>query len=261
MRSKRLGQVGIGIAVWLAFVLALSLTTLIPTYPYGVLIATAFSLLSTRVSDRILDAVLGKDKEIPDLVLQPLVLTPETPFNRSQFLNMAWASGTVRSENGKVENDIIQNQLNARFGIIRFRNTGDDAIGCRVEVKYLAPIAHSDQKIWIDGGYLSWLSISKRMHLTEMKQLNVFKISELLANPTEDIHREEEKDLQVCYTLQEGNIVILCSETGHPIATYDQGKPANVELELTITAQRYPVTKKTLSITVDGTSIIFQEDN
>jgi hypothetical protein len=251
----------VGIAVWLAFVLALSLTTLIRAYPYGVLIATGFSLLSTRVSDRILDVVLGKEKEIPDLVFQPLELTPETAFNRSQFLNMAWASGTVRSENGKVENDIIQNQLNGRFGIIRFRNTGDDAIGCRVEVKYLAPIAHSDQKIWIDGGYLNWLSISKRMRLTEMKQLNVFKISEFLANPIEDIHREEERDLQVCYTLQDGNIVILCSETGHPIATYEKGKPAHVELDFTITAQKYPVTKKSFSVTADGTSIIFQKSH
>ncbi len=223
------------------------------------LLIAAVSLLAYNIVDRALEFVFGK-KENPELLLEPLKLTSTTPFNPSQFINTVWSSGTVRAEEGRiVENTIRQNQLEARFGIIRFHNAGSDAIGCRVEVRYEAEIHNSDKKIWLDSRYLNWVSKPKRSSLTQMERFNVFEMNKLLANPIEDIYWKQEKDLQVCYTVKGGNSLILCSDFGFYAVPYDENKPSKLKLELTITAQKYPVTKRLFEITADNSSIIFRE--
>ena len=161
-----------------------------------------------------------KKKEQPILELEPLNITKETRFNPSQFINMVWASGMVKVEEGKtVENKLTQNQLNARFGIIRFRNTGVDAIGCCVEAKYLANIVNSNEKIWINEGHLNWFSQSKRSKISEVK--DIFELHKIFENTVENIHQNEEKDLQVCYST-DGRNVILCSDMRYtPLGVYD----------------------------------------
>jgi hypothetical protein len=84
-------------------------------------------------------------------------------------------------------------------------------------------------------------------------------MNKVLANADEEIYQKQEKDLQVCYTVKGGNALILCSDDRLHAFPYDETKPAKVKLELTITAQKYPVTKKLFEVTGNSESITIRE--
>lgn len=257
-----------GIAIIVAVVAIGTQTTIILPYGLTPYVVVAIGLLSYPAVDRILDAI-GDRESAPVLVLEPLKLTSETLFNQIQFINVIWASAEGLTSpatileyprNAETEkqigNRIQQNELTARFGIIRFHNRGGDAIGCRVGLRYESEIAYSDKKIWIDAGCLSWVSQSKRSSLPQMGRLDVFQMNRLLINPVEDIYRSQEKELQVCFAVKGGNAIILCSDWSRPnFMAY----PTKLRLELTITAQKYPVTTRLFDLSVNDDSVILNE--
>ena len=283
-RRKRV-QRSIALALWIALVLWVSLTSAI-TLPEGAIIgpfiSTVGSLLASRYSDRLLDFLLGTE-DSPILSFEPLQLTKRTEFNPIQFLSLAWSFGTVTQENGKApQSTIIQNELDAKFGILRVENIGSDAENCRVTVRYLSKIVHSERYIWVDQGYLNWYSVSKRRRLTQLhEKLRIDNLGILLENISEDIHHKESKYLQVGFFMKQGPAFWLCTDTGiSPLLSlwelpdYNPTDPKNLEtlnvpdmtnhlqVELTITARNYPVTKKIFDVSVTRDSIqIFEARN
>jgi hypothetical protein len=252
------------------FAILATAVSLVSSTTLGLLIA-GVNLLASSLVDRTLDFLLGK-KDEPELHMKSLEFDSKTPFNPIQFIDMGWvfAEGLTgpatileypktTDEGKQVADKIQQNELHARFGIIRFSNTGSDAINCRVEVLCEVEVFGSNKKMWADGGYLSWYSKAKRSSLAQMHKMDVFEMNKLLANPGEDIYQKQEKDLQVCYTLRGGNSLILCSDGRFYAFPYDATKPAKVKLELTITAQKYPVTKKLFEVVGNSESIMIRE--
>jgi len=246
--------------------------SLVTSTTLGLLIASV-NLLASSLVDRTMEFLLGK-KDEPELHLKPLELGPTTTFNPTQFVHAVWSSaegltgpatiltypnGPGKSE--QVQGKIRQKELNARFGIIRFSNTGSDAINCRAEARCEVEIHGSDKKAWLDCGYLSWFSKAKRSSLIEMDKVDILEMNKLLANPGEDIYQKQEKDLQVCFTLLGGNSLIMCSDGRFYAVPYDETKPARLKIELTVTAQKYPVTQKLFEVTADNRSIIIRELN
>jgi hypothetical protein len=256
-----------------AFAIAVVAVTFVSSITFNPLVATAVSLLAYTIPDRVLDLIFGK-KDEPKLKLRPIGIDSQTPFNPIQFINIVWsfAEGltgpatileypkTPEAEAGKQgAGKIQQTELHARLGIIRFSNTGSDAINCRVEVRCEVDVLGSNKKVWADCGYLGWFSKAKRSSLVQMKKVDVFQMNKVLANADEEIYQKQEKDLQVCYTVKGGNALILCSDDRLHAFPYDETKPAKVKLELTITAQKYPVTKKLFEVTGNSESITIRE--
>ena len=254
------------------FAILVIVVSLVSSTTIGLLIASV-NLLANSLLDRTSDYLLGKRDE-PELHVNPLELGPTTPFNPTQFFQAVWSSAedltgpttilrypTPLEKGEQVESKIKQNELYARFGIIRFSNTGSDAINCRAEARCEVEVHGSDKKVWLECGYLSWFSKAKRSSLIEMDKVDILEMNKLLANPGEDIYQKQEKDLQVCFTLLGGNSLIMCSDGRFYAVPYDETKPARLKIELTVTAQKYPVTKKLFEVTADNRSIIIRELN
>jgi hypothetical protein len=276
LSKRRILELVLGIAIWVVLVIVVTITSR-STLPLGTLIATGAALLGAKFSDQILDFIFGR--EVPILSFEPLEVTPETKFNGIQFLNMAWAGGRVRVENGKiVENTIIQNTLEAKFGIIRVKNKGSDAQNCRVAVRYQARAYRTEDYVWAENGHLNWYSDSKRKNLTQVRELDLTELGILLENTTEDVHHDESKYLQIGFFNKQGPAFFLCTDTrSYPLLSlwelsgYDPEDPTSLEklhiesmtnharVELTVSALNYPVTKKTYDVAVTRDSIRISE--
>ncbi len=223
------------------------------------------------LTDRIVDLVLGK--EIPILSFEPLDVTPQTKFNPIQCMTKVWASGHVKAEEGKtVENTFRQHQFEAKFGIIRVRNMGSDAEDCRAALRYPSFIHGTNKVTWIDGGYLNWYSVSKRQRIgRDGQELDFRQLGLMLENTSDVIHSGEAKYLQVGFFANKmAPSFFFCSD----LDTWPYLNIANLEdlaskgvapeknefqIELTITALNYPVTKKYFDVTVTKDSILISE--
>lgn len=261
------------IFVWIIIVIISSyfLFLLLPSQVefFGYAVAGGISLLEFSLTDRVLDLVLGK--EIPILSFEPLQLTPETKFNPIQSITKVWSSGTVSAEDGKiVENTVRQHELHARFGIICVKNMGSDAERCRVALQYPSFIHGSNRVVWLDGGHLNWYSVSRRQNLGNDQELDLTRLGLTLENTTEVIYKGEPKYLQVGFFNRQGPAFFFCSD----MVSFPYLNVANLEnllsrgvtpeknefqLELTITALNYPVTKKSYAVVVTKDSILISE--
>lgn len=267
------------ILVWVTFVAGstygLYLLSVFTRLGYvGYFLAGVISLLEYSLTDRILDRILGI--EVPILSFEPLELTPETKFNPIQFLTLAWASGTVKAENGKiVGNTIKQNQLEAKFAILRVRNMGSDAENCQVTMRHEVKAVHSRETTWLPDGNVNWYSDSKRNKvinwLRTQRDFRIDSLGFLFDNSKEDIYKGKPMYLQLGFIQKEGPTFWIStdSNTSPFLSLWDlpnwekeipKAPPTmtnHLSIELTITARNYPVTKKffDLSITKDRIKI------
>jgi hypothetical protein len=217
-----------GLVVFLLLVIGISLPYLTP-FPNSVLLAivlaAAVTILVSLFPESIRELIVGKKQ--PTVSLEPLQILrfgPGAKLERSQWINMVWASSGAP-----------QHTLTALFGVIRVHAVGGDAIGCRVAAKLKMV------DTWLDSGNLNWYSPSLIRNLTTLPDFELLRLSTYLTNITEHIPKDDTKDLLVFYMLQNGPGVSLCSDMTHSFAGNIQNdRPLRFQLEISVTAQHQP---------------------
>ena len=191
-------------------------------FPYTVFFAATVTVLISLFQNRLLDLIVGHRQ--PTLSLEPLQILsfgPGANLERSQSVNMAWASLPGS-----------QNQLNALFGVIRVRALGDDAIACRAAGRVKL------QSLWVDIGHLNWYSPTQIRNLTTIPNFQVPSLNTYLTNTSEHIPKDETKDLLIFYMVQNSSGVFVCSDMAHAIAgNAVSNQPSKFQLELSFTAE------------------------
>lgn len=237
LSRRRIAKAVVGIIVWVVLVVLTSLTSFVPS-PYGLILATAASLLSVRYSDAVLDIIFGK--EGPSLTMEPLDLSPDnTPYEKmhtSQWISMAW-----------VRQGFPQNTLKCDFGVICVHCHGGNTSRCRASVRFFHSINIHDAKSgqnttverWDLGGNLNWFSASLRHNLPTIDQFNIHQLSKYIMNTSEDFYEGDRKELLLCYVPDNANFVAICTDmVGLPVANFAVGHPLNFKAEITFTADR-----------------------
>lgn len=188
-------------------------------------------------------------QDVPELTLTPL------PHHTGYMLPTADLSSPdarFLNESQKIELYILpkfgeppSKELIAKFGVIRVHCIHGEAIGCRVQarVNLVEQLGKQQNAYWLDSGFSNWFSMAKKMEV--IRDFNMdkkgFGFETFLVNTVEDIHYTEEKDLLLFYMIKGIDRIFLCTDTNEPIAFVDN-RPAKFEVELSITAQKYPKT-------------------
>ena len=214
--------------VFLLLVIGVSLPYLTP-FPNSVLLAAtlaaAVTVLVSLFPESIRGLIVGRKQ--PSVSLEPLQILrfgPGAKLERSQWVNMVWASSSAP-----------QHTLTALFGVIRVHAIESDAIGCRATSRLKM------QDTWFDSGNLNWYSPSLIRNLTMLPDFKLLRLSAYLTNIAEHIPKDDTKDLLDFYMLQNGSGVYICSDMSHSFAGNVQNdQPLRFQLEISITAQHQP---------------------
>ena len=275
---RRIGKAIAGIVVWVVLVVVTGLTSFIPP-PYGIIIATGASLLSFRYSDKLLDLVFGKEGP-SKLRLEVRFL----PHHRGYMLPLKVevkdlgdgrkeASATNTSAASSLEYASVEpcqkiegywgsidqpmKELIVKFGVIRVHCVSDEAIGCRAEarIKRIEEFGRRVEDRFRPVGYLNWYSVAKKSevirNLEAIDKERGYGLNEYLRNTVEDLHTGDEKDLLAFYVIKDMPNVYLCTDALLQNAgMLANSKPVKFELEMSLTAQRYPRTPIRYMVTV-----------
>ena len=155
-----------------------------------------------------------------------------------------------RAEEIRVVEGSIENQeLLIKFGVIRVCCIKEEALNCKVQMRVhlVEELGEAIVTDWRYVGYVNWYSAAKKEELV----VNYFKslkaaissgLKTYLLNTSEDIHNNEEKDLLLFYMKKDNPTVTACTDLESPVGNARDNHPLKFEVELSVTAQKYPRT-------------------
>ncbi len=152
------------------------------------------------------------------------------------------------------------NELIAKFGVIRVHCVSGDALNCRaqVRVRIIEMYGQVRPTNFVDWGYLNWFSVAIKREIQQNKFDEIYPVKHLglnkyLRNTTVDLHEGDEKDLLIFYMIKDLPSVFLCTdiETAHAGSVFSSGQTLKFEVEIGLTAQRYPKNIWTFFVTVE----------
>ncbi|MGI0014592.1 MAG: hypothetical protein ACREBU_14295, partial [Nitrososphaera sp.] len=154
-----------------------------------------------------------------------------------------------RFEAWKGQIDKPMSELIIKCGVIRVKCVSGDAINCKAELK--SRLVRLDGQIypsnWLEVGYCNWFSVAIKADVLQNKLDDILPakhlgINKFLKNPTMDLHQGDERDLLLFYMTKDLPNVFLCTdvEGAHAGSIFSPGQTLQFELEIGITAQRYP---------------------
>jgi hypothetical protein len=148
-------------------------------------------------------------------------------------------------------------ELIVKFGVIRVYCIEGDALGCRAELRYriLEQLGQKFSMAMVSGGYLNWFRLSMKRdiqnHLESIDSERGQGINKYLQNTLEDLHQGDEKDLLLFYMIKDLPAVFLCTDVNQAsLGSLVPGKGIKAEIEIALTAQRYPKTSWRFLVTV-----------
>jgi len=152
------------------------------------------------------------------------------------------------------------NELIVKFGVIRVHCISGDALNCRAQVKVriIEMYGQIRPTNFVDWGYLNWFSVAIKRDIQQNKFDEIYPAKHLglnkyLKNTSVDLHEGDEKDLLVFYMIKDLPNVFLCTdiETAHAGSVFSSGQTLKFEVEIGLTAQRYPKNIWTFFVTVE----------
>jgi len=140
------------------------------------------------------------------------------------------------------------NELVAKFGVIRVRCMSGDAIGCKAEAKarIIQMYGRMHPTNFVDAGYLNWFSVAIKRDIQnkfdEIYPAKHLGLNKYLKNTNIDLRQGDEKDLLIFYMIKDLPNVFLCTDVESATAgsIFTSGQTLRFEVEIGITAQKYP---------------------
>ncbi len=166
------------------------------------------------------------------------------------------------SQRLEVITDILNSnpkELIAKFGVIRVRCVSGDAINVRAQIKVriIQMYGQIHPTNFVDWGYLNWFDIvTKRKiqhNIDEIYPLKHLGLNKYLLNTHIDLHEGDEKDLLLFYMIKDLPSVYICSdvETAQVGSVFSSGQTLKFQVEIGVTAQKYPKNVWTYFVTIN----------
>jgi hypothetical protein len=140
-------------------------------------------------------------------------------------------------------------ELIAKFGVVRVRCTSGDVIDCKAQarVRIIQLYGQVHPTNFVDWGYLNWYSVAIKKDIQGNRFDEIYPVKHLglnkyLKNVSMDLHQGDEKDLLIFYMIKDIPNVFICSdvETAQAGSIFSSNQTLKFEIEISVTAQRYP---------------------
>ena len=137
-----------------------------------------------------------------------------------------------------------------KFGVVRV-SAKKEITDCRAQVRFktLSDALHqTPQTKMYDAGNANWFKVATKMRLLQEDEIHrrllkegMKLVDQTLLNPTETLHKREEKDLLLFYMRKDAPNVWLCTDAGaFSVGLSFDGKPARFQLDISMSGQGYP---------------------